>query len=98
MPETLPRTNIWRTATMPLPGLSHRRSPRRLHIALDLAVDLQDAAADDLQPLADDIEIVADHRLLVGFCPGCTEGATDVASCIGAAAELRVNVDFPRLH
>ena len=42
----------------------------RLHVALDLAVDLQHAAADDLQPLADDLEIVADHRLLGAFRSG----------------------------
>src|SRR5204863_7048905 len=35
-----------------------------LHISLDLAIDLQHAATDDLEPLANDLEVVADHRLL----------------------------------
>jgi hypothetical protein len=33
----------------------------RLYVTFDLAVDLQNTAADDLQTLADDLEIVADH-------------------------------------
>ena len=36
----------------------------RLNIALDVAIDLQRAAADDPEPLADDLEIVAYDRLL----------------------------------
>src|SRR5262249_796742 len=36
----------------------------RLHIAFNLAVDLQDAAADNLQPLADDLEVVTNYRFL----------------------------------
>ena len=36
----------------------------RLDIAFDLTVDLQNAAADDLQPLPDDLEVVADDRFL----------------------------------
>src|SRR5262245_26850355 len=35
-----------------------------LHVALDLTVDLQNAAADDAQPLADDTQIVADDRFI----------------------------------
>jgi len=30
------------------------------HVALDLAIYLKDATADDLQPLADDLEVVPD--------------------------------------
>src|SRR6516162_7449552 len=36
----------------------------RLDIAFDLTVDLQHAPADDLQPLTDDPEVVADDRFL----------------------------------
>ena len=35
-----------------------------LDIAFDLTVDLQDTPADDLQPLTDDLEVVADDRFL----------------------------------
>src|SRR5215467_989426 len=34
------------------------------HVALDLAVYLKDATADDLQPLADDLEVVPDDGFL----------------------------------
>ena len=34
------------------------------HVALDLAVYLKDAAADDLQPLTDDLEVVPDDGFL----------------------------------
>ncbi len=34
----------------------------RLDIALDLAVDLQDAPPDDLETLADDLQVIADDR------------------------------------
>jgi len=34
------------------------------HVALDLAVYLKDTAADDLQPLADDLEVVPDDGFL----------------------------------
>jgi hypothetical protein len=36
-------------------------------IALDLAVDLQRALADDFEALADDLEVVADDRLGAGL-------------------------------
>src|SRR5262245_39973164 len=36
------------------------------HVAFDFAVDLQCPATDDLEALADDLEIVADHRLAAG--------------------------------
>ena len=42
-----------------------------LHVAFDLTVDLQNSAADDFQPLADDAEIVADDgfvRAIRGSC------------------------------
>ena len=36
----------------------------RLNIALDVAIDLQHAPADDPEPLADDLEVVTYDRLL----------------------------------
>jgi hypothetical protein len=36
----------------------------RLHVAFNLAVNLQNAATDDLQPLADDLEVIPNHRFL----------------------------------
>jgi len=36
------------------------------YVTLNLTVDLKDATTDDLQPLADDLEVVTDHRLLAG--------------------------------
>ena len=39
----------------------------RLHVTFDLAVDLEHAATDDLEPLSDDLEVVADHRFLGAF-------------------------------
>ena len=75
----------------------------RLHIALDLAVDLQDARPMIFSPWPmilrslpiTDFSLVSVPAALKAPLPPL---ATDVASCIGAAAELRVNVDFPRLH
>jgi hypothetical protein len=34
------------------------------YVTLDLTIDLKDATADDLQSLAEDLEVVTDHRLL----------------------------------
>jgi len=34
------------------------------YVTLNLTIDLKDATADDLQSLADDLEVVTDHRLL----------------------------------
>ena len=39
---------------------------RTLHVAFDLSVDLEDTPADDFKPLAGDLEIIADDRLLAG--------------------------------
>jgi len=38
----------------------------RLNVTFDLVVDLQDALADNLQPLANDLEVVSNDRLLSG--------------------------------
>src|SRR5262245_8398235 len=40
---------------------------RGLHIPLDLPIDLQNAPADDAQPLPDNPQIVADDRLVPAF-------------------------------
>jgi hypothetical protein len=52
--DLLARDHTGQLALLPYDDLS------RLHIALDLAIDLQGAAADDFEPLPNDLEIVAD--------------------------------------
>jgi hypothetical protein len=64
--RALPSRRAYKTA--PAGGCGARGQDRpksdRCHVAFNLTVDLQHAAADDLQPLANDPKIVPDHRLL----------------------------------
>jgi hypothetical protein len=50
---------------------------RTLHVAFDLSVDLQDTAADDLEPLSGDLEIIANDRLFAGCGSRCAEQSAD---------------------
>jgi hypothetical protein len=36
------------------------------HVTFNLTIDLKDSTADNLQPLAHDLEVVPDDRLLAG--------------------------------
>ena len=69
----------------------------RLDIAFDLTVDLQDAPADDLQPLTDNLEVIADDD----FSPlegALMDGPLASAGRVvrgGSADGLRVNMKSP---
>jgi len=72
------------------------------HVTLNLTVDLKDSTANDLQPLAHDLEVVPDDRLLAGR-GGVTVitlfvlvgGVVRGSGTFGPANELRVSMIAP---
>jgi hypothetical protein len=74
----------------------------RLDIAFDLTVDLQDAPADDLQPLTDNLEVIADDDfspLEGALMDGPLASAGRVvrgSRALGSDDGLRVNMKIPQ--
>jgi len=62
-PETVPRTTTCRPATIPVTFFTNNHLGG-LYVTFDLAINLQNAAADDLQPLANDLKVVPYDRFL----------------------------------